>query len=76
MTSAESFLMQIKRLPRRPANRAQRAQAAHLPPAQAGMRSHVKHMVIALVSVGLMWALFDFALDVILPTGSLFGNFI
>jgi len=40
------------------------------------LRSHVKHMVIALVSVGLMWALFDFALDVILPTGSLFGNFI
>ena len=40
------------------------------------LRSHVKHLVIALVSVGLMWALFNFALDVILPAGSLFGDVI
>ena len=40
------------------------------------LRSHVKHMVIAVLSVGLMWALFNFALDVMLPTGSLFGDVI
>ena len=40
------------------------------------LRSHVRHLLIALISVGLMWALFDFALDVILPTGSLFAGVI
>lgn len=40
------------------------------------LRSQVKHALVAVISVGLMWALFNFALDVLLPTGSLFGGVI
>lgn len=40
------------------------------------LRSQAKHALIAVVAVGLMWALFNFALDVLLPTGSLFGGVI
>lgn len=40
------------------------------------LRAQAKHALIAAVSVGLMWALFNFGLDVLLPTGSLFGGVI
>jgi putative tricarboxylic transport membrane protein len=48
--------------------------AAEVAIGKRDLRSHIMHLVIALVSVGLMWALFNFALDVMLPTGSLFGG--
>lgn len=36
-------------------------------------RSHALHAAIAVVSVGAMWALFSYGLNVFLPAGSLFG---
>jgi putative tricarboxylic transport membrane protein len=37
------------------------------------LRAVVHHAVIAVVSVGAVWAVFTFALHVILPAGALFG---
>jgi len=36
-----------------------------------GLHSHVLHVAIAVVSVGLMWAIFTFALGVIMPQGEI-----
>lgn len=37
-----------------------------------GMRSHMIHAAIAVVSMGAMWSIFTFAIGVILPEGELF----
>lgn len=37
------------------------------------MRSHLVHAAVAVISVGAMWALFTFAIGVILPEGELFS---
>ena len=37
-----------------------------------GMRSHMIHAAIAVISMGAMWSIFTFAIGVILPEGELF----
>jgi len=39
------------------------------------IRSHLINLAIAVVSMGIMWALFTFGLNVMLPQGSIFSAF-
>jgi putative tricarboxylic transport membrane protein len=39
------------------------------------IRSHLINLIIAVVSMGIMWALFTFGLNVMLPQGSIFVAF-
>lgn len=39
---------------------------------EGGVRNHLIHAAVAVVSVGAMWAIFTFAIGVILPEGELF----
>lgn len=39
---------------------------------EGGARNHLIHAAVAVVSVGAMWAIFTFAIGVILPEGELF----